>query len=202
MAQRKTSPKTEALFHPVRMRIVITLAGRQLTPLQLATLLPEVPQATLYRHLRVLVDAGILRVVSERQVRGTVEHVYALVDQAAMLTAEDIAGASREELLRYFTLFVTGLIGDFARYLDREHIDPLADGVGFHQLVFYLDDQEFRQMVVDLNAALRPYLERVPSPDRTRRLFSTIVQPDARPAADLHSEPADTPAHHDEGNTP
>jgi hypothetical protein len=44
------SPLDEILLHPVRMRIVVALAGRALTPGQLRAELTDVPQATLYQH--------------------------------------------------------------------------------------------------------------------------------------------------------
>ena len=48
--------KTDIILHPVRMRILQNLATRNLTPLQLAEELVNVPQATLYRHLNKLVE--------------------------------------------------------------------------------------------------------------------------------------------------
>lgn len=37
--------------HPVRLRVIIALGGRTLTTKQLAEALPDVAQATLYRHV-------------------------------------------------------------------------------------------------------------------------------------------------------
>src|SRR3954449_8021597 len=97
--------KTELLMHPVRMRILMAVATRNLTPLQLAEELVNVPQATLYRHLNKLVQAKILRVVEERPVRGTVEKVYGINYETIKLGNQDLLQASREELLEFFTNF-------------------------------------------------------------------------------------------------
>jgi DNA-binding transcriptional ArsR family regulator len=192
--------RADLILHPVRMRLLVTLARRQLTARQLSELLPDVPQATLYHHLGILTRAGLLRVVSERQVRGTVEKLYALANDNAALSSADLANASRDDHLRYFTLFVTTLLGDFARYLRQDApIDLLADGVGYHEVPFYLSDEEFAQAAAAVNQALLPFLNNQPAPHRRRRLFSTIVFPDANPT----SESAD--ARHDVGppsNTP
>ena len=64
--------RADLIMHPVRMRLLATLAHRQLTPRQLSQLLPDIPQATLYHHLGILTRAELLRVVSERQIRGAV----------------------------------------------------------------------------------------------------------------------------------
>jgi DNA-binding transcriptional ArsR family regulator len=187
--------RTNLILHPVRLRLLTTLARRQLTAHQLSELLPDIPQATLYHHLGTLTRAGLLRVVSERQVRGAVEKLYALADDNATLSQADLASASREDHLRYFTLFVATLLGDFSRYLQQDApIDLLADGAGYRQVPFYLSDDEFVEMVTALNRALLPYLGNQPSPNRRRRLFSTIMFPDvASPDASHDIGPATTP---------
>jgi DNA-binding transcriptional ArsR family regulator len=171
--------RADLILHPVRMRLLVALARRQLTAGQLTELLPDVPQATLYHHLGLLTRAGLLHVVSERPVRGTVEKRYALADDTALLSPADLAHASREDHLRYFTLFVATLLADFARYLQQDApLDFVADGVGYHETPFYLSDEEFAQAAAAVNQALLPFLGHQPAPMRRRRLFATIVFPD------------------------
>ena len=184
--------RADLILHPVRMRLLVALARRQLTAAQLSELLPDVPQATLYHHLGILTRAGLLRVVSERPVRGTVEKLYALADDNALLSPADLAHASREDHLRYFTIFVATLLADFARYLQQDApVDLLADGVGYHETPFYLSDDEFAQAAAAVNQALLPFLGNQPAPRRRRRLFATIVFPDAASADAPHdAEPS------------
>src|SRR6185437_14890770 len=93
----------ELLFHPVRMRIIVALArGAQLTAQQLGEVLADVPAPTLYRQLKKLHEGGVLDVVEERRVRGTVERVYALRLGGPGLNP-NLAQASREDHMRYFT---------------------------------------------------------------------------------------------------
>ncbi|GAB4190777.1 MAG: helix-turn-helix domain-containing protein [Roseiflexaceae bacterium] len=169
--------KADLLLHPVRMRIVLALAGQRLTAQQLAETLPDVAQATLYRQISKLVQGDVLAVVEQRPVRGTVEKVYALVAQNANLSPEELASASREENLRYFLTFLVGLLGDYERYLRRDTIDPLADGVGYRAVPLHLTDEEFRQMALALNTALLPFLQHAPTPERRARLLATILIP-------------------------
>src|SRR3712207_9495280 len=74
----------DLLLHPVRLRIVQAFLGdRTLTTADLRTELTDVPAATLYRHVGVLAEAGVLVVVGERGVRRAAERGYRLVAYAA-----------------------------------------------------------------------------------------------------------------------
>lgn len=170
-------PPDDVLLHPVRMRIVVALAGRSLTASQLRAELADVPQATLYQHLGRLTRAGTLRVVEERPARGAVERVYALGEGGAGLNPARFAQATPEELGRYYATFIAALLADGSHYLRREGIDPLHDGFGFREVVFLLSDDELRAMGQALNAALLPFLKHMPAPDRRRYHFSTIFIP-------------------------
>jgi hypothetical protein len=69
----------DVLLHPVRLRLIQAFLGdRALTTADLRDELPDVPPASLYRHIARLVDAAVLSVVSERRVRGALERTYVL----------------------------------------------------------------------------------------------------------------------------
>ena len=70
--------RSDILLHPVRLRIVLTVAGDEATTADIAERLPDVPQATLYRHIAKLADSGILDIVGERRARGAVEKTYSV----------------------------------------------------------------------------------------------------------------------------
>lgn len=73
----------DIVLHPVRLRIVQQLGGRQLTTAALREELPDITQATLYRHVAALIAAQIVTVVDERRVRGTIERTLALGERMA-----------------------------------------------------------------------------------------------------------------------
>ncbi|MEJ3658049.1 helix-turn-helix domain-containing protein [Actinomycetes bacterium KLBMP 9759] len=170
-----TPSLVDLLHHPVRWRIVQSLVGRPLTTGQLAELLPDVPTTTLYRHVATLVRAGVMLVTDERRVRGTVERTYALNTAAA---DADNDGVDRDRLRAMFTVFMAGLAADFDRYLDRDDLDPMADGVGMRQAALWLSDAEFAELQVKLQEALAPFVEHQPEDGRVRRILSTVVIPD------------------------
>ncbi|MEU1808252.1 helix-turn-helix domain-containing protein [Micromonospora sp. WMMD1076] len=173
----------EVALHPVRIRILRAAAGTRVTTHDLAELLPDIPHATLYRHLATLVKTGMLDVVQERKVRGAVERVYALPAHGAALDPAALATATPEDHARYFTAFVSSLLSEFSRYLARERIDFVADGVGYQQLVLHLTDAELHEFAAGLNALVGPLLGREPGNGRTPRLLATILMPAEQPAA-------------------
>ena len=166
------------LLHPVRLRIVQAFLGdRALTTAQLRDELPDVPPASVYRHVALLVDAGVLSVVSERRVRGAVERTYVLRVAAATVNLDELANMSREDHRQMFMAFVAGLLGDFDRYLSREQIDLLRDGVGFRMAGMWLDDAEMSEFLRDLARVVQPRLANGPKPGRRRRILGTVLLP-------------------------
>jgi len=148
-----------------------------LTPQQVAAVLPDVPQATLYRQIERLYRGGALAIADERRIRGAVERTYVLAEGGASVSPEDLAKSSREDHLGYFTAFAAGLIGQFAQYLERSEIDLVKDGVGYRQVVLTLSDEELVEMAHALNAALGRFLAQEPGPNRTRRMLATVLFP-------------------------
>lgn len=172
-----TVKKADLLLHPVRLRILTALARQQLTAQGLALVLSDVPQATLYRHLNTLAKNDVLKIVEERQVRGTVEKVYTLNESAGQLGPDELANASHDDLMRYFTTFLMSTLHDFSHYLERDEIRLVEDGVGFNSFPLYLSDEEFRTFVAEFSGLVQRMLANEPSPERTRRMMSMIIMP-------------------------
>jgi DNA-binding transcriptional ArsR family regulator len=170
--------KVDALVHPVRLRIVLAVAGKQMTPQQIAAALPDVAQASLYRHINRLSQAGLLEVVQEVPVRGTVEKVYAVSETNVRLQPSDLAALTREEHLRYFTNFVTLLLGRFRAYLQQEKFDFAADGVSYNTAMVNLSDDEYCELMKSMIALVKPLTSNELTPERRRRMMATIVIPE------------------------
>ncbi len=173
-----TANKAELILHPVRLKILQALAGdRVLSTRQLGQLLPDVAQATLYRHVQKLLQAGILAIDSEQPSRGTIERFYRFEEGNAKLSDAEVAALSHDDHRRYFTTFVAMLMTDFEQYLQRETLDLYADGVGYHQVALHLNAAEMEEFARSLNALIEPFLKHQPESDRKRILFSTILMP-------------------------
>jgi DNA-binding transcriptional ArsR family regulator len=173
-----SSTSAALILHPVRMRILLAFGrGIPLTAQGLADLLPDVARATLYRHLSMLVDGGLIEVVDEQRVRGAVERTYALRHGSASLGPDDLATASREDHLRYFASFVASLIDEYARYLRRDHIDLVADVVGYREGTVYLTDEEATETAREMWGAFARRVGTEPGPGRRPHTFAFVTMP-------------------------
>jgi hypothetical protein len=170
----------DLLLHPVRLRIVQAFLGeRTLTTADLRAELSDVPVASLYRHVGLLADAGVLAVVGERKVRGTAERSYRLDPGAASVGAADAAAMSAEDHRRAFRTFAAGLMADFDRYVERTGGAPDLgrDRVGYRHVAVWVTDEEFDAMIAELAAVLRPRTEQSPDGARRRRVISLVNLP-------------------------
>jgi DNA-binding transcriptional ArsR family regulator len=173
-----TPRRSDILLHPVRLRIVLSTAGDDVTTADIAKRLPDVPQATLYRHIAALVDAGMLDIVDTRQARGATERTYRVSPSQTSIGVDDAGEMSKDEHLRAFTIFAGILIDTYGRYLDTEDSDPAADGVSFRQIRLWLTEVELAELVSSVTDALAPFATLERTPHRTARLLSTILMPE------------------------
>lgn len=173
--------KLDLIFHPIRVRLMTELSGRRMTTAQLREAMPDVPQATLYRHVKRMLEGGMIEVVGEQVVNGATERTYALIPGQDSLSDADLQGLTADEHVRNFSLFSTLLIDAFQRYVEQANLDALvADGLSYNRAVIYLDDaerQEFQKQVV---ALLHKVRSNAPSPTRRRYTLASIVIPDER----------------------
>jgi DNA-binding transcriptional ArsR family regulator len=172
----------DLLLHPVRLRILQAFLGdRSLTTSQLRAELPDVPPASLYRHVARLVDAGVLSVVDERRVRGAVERTYSLQTASSTVTPEELATLSADEHRRMFLTFVAALIREFDLYLEHGDVDLIRDGVRYGLSGMWLSKTEARRLARDLNEVLLPAARNTPTRGRKRWYFGSIVLPAPEP---------------------
>ena len=166
----------DLLLHPVRMRILQALFDADpLTTAQLRDRLPDIAPATMYRHVAVLADGGVLEVVEREagarhggaQLPGAQEQT--LVNPAAR------AAMTHEDHRQAFTMFAASLMADFDRYLAHDDADPVADGVVYRQAVVWLTEDEFAEMIEESPVAIIARIgnaqrrRRYPSPPQPRR---------------------------------
>lgn len=170
--------RSDILLHPVRLRIVLASVGDDVTTADIARRLPDVPQATLYRSIAKLADAGILDVVSERKARGATERTYRVNAAQVSVGVAEASEMSAEEHLEAFVTFAGVLIETYGRYLKTRGSNPARDGVSFRQARLWLTDSELDELVTDMTLLLARYLDHTETPKRTPRLLSTILMPE------------------------
>ncbi|PPG42044.1 helix-turn-helix domain-containing protein [Pseudoclavibacter sp. RFBA6] len=174
---------SSALFHPIRLRIVQSLlAGDELTPHELHGRLSDVPIATLYRHIKHLLEHELIEVADERRARGASERSYRVSASLANPSSDELRSLSSEELMTVFTVFVSGVIRDFDTYVEGEARDLIDDRVSFAQADFWATDEEVDAFFASVMEALGKVLANQPGEGRRRRALTTITLP--RPEID------------------
>jgi len=171
----------DVILHPVRMRIIQSLINQQITAQQLKELLPDIPQASLYRHLKKLVEAGVIHIIEEIPNRGTMEKVYSLQDPAnATISVEKLNSFTKDEHMDLFFKFMANIMGEYERYLNEDDIDLVRDGVSFRQTSLFLDDAEFSQFIKELSEIYTRVTQNRPEKGRRRRTVATIIIPERK----------------------
>lgn len=172
-------PTANLLLHPVRMRILRTLLGAgELTTAQLRERLPDVSAASMYRHVATLVRAGIIEVVRERPVRGTVERSYRVSQEQGLVDDEARSAMTKEDHRNAFTVFTGALMSDFERYLAREDSEPARQGVLYRQGAVWVTEAEFAALVEELEAVVARHTRTEPGDGRVGHIVSLTLHPD------------------------
>jgi helix-turn-helix protein len=177
---RLTLPTEKAalITHPIRARILTALLGRELTTQQIAKLLPDVPLSSVFRHVRRLVEGGVLAPVGEVRVNGALTKVYAVPKGQARVGPDDTHGATRAEHWSYFTTFLNTLSESYRAYLEQEGADPAVDPVHALMGALHLSAEEYQEFMEALREFLAPWSAKPSGGDRRRILFAHLSIPD------------------------
>ena len=159
----------EVVMNPARQRIFqYLLVHETATVKELRQALPDIPGASLYRHVKLLTEYSILTVVGENRIRGTVENVYQLNKSA--LEQDDADGAAVQmALLR--------LGASFAKYFSSGHAEPRKDMLLLTACTLLLTDEEFSQFLSEINRIAVNYMNREAGAGRKTRQITLISAP-------------------------
>lgn len=170
--------KADIVLHPVRFRILTIVTGRKMTAQQIVAALPDVAQASIYRHVNRLTEAGILQAMEAPSARGGVEKVFTIpTPMAATLSTEDMASVSYEDHIHYFTNYCALLMSKGRAYLRQKALDGRTGGIYSFEAL-YLTDAEYEHLATGLEALEGLALSNQPGPGRRRRLLFTAIIPD------------------------
>jgi len=167
----------DLILHPIRVRIVYAIEGRALSSSQIALELSDVPQASLYRHIKKLHDAGVLVVARQRQVHGTVERIYEVNPSAVFVDTKKLV-SDKNKSIRYFEIFLSCLRRAFATYAGQPKPDFKKDGVKFYSEFALLTDEEQLELNQEIRALILAAQKRGPEGKRRRRCLSYIAMPE------------------------
>ena len=168
MTAKTTPEQHDVILHPDRIRILGEfLFGDTLTAYALHDRLPKMAMATLYRHLALLTESGVLAVHETRAKRGATEKTYVLAVDLK-LSLDDVVKRPGGFLQVVNTSAAT-LIRAFSRYVERSNllkrkVDPV--------LRFYhveASDDEYRSLASKLERLLSDAAKKPAAPSKTRR---------------------------------
>ncbi|PPA69522.1 helix-turn-helix domain-containing protein [Jeotgalibacillus proteolyticus] len=172
-----TKEKMDLILHPIRMQVIQQLSKGAATVNQLKDWLPDIPPATLYRHLNILKTNGIIFVIEERKIRGAVERTYALEKENPIMSLEDLTQMSGEEHLKIFMTFLSNVTGQAKNYL-LGNPDLANDPFGYNQLDLYLTKEELGELNNKMNELLKPFISKRPSTQNEKVALIQMLLPD------------------------
>lgn len=159
----------EIVMNPVRQRIFQYFLLHETGPVkEVRKALPDVPGASLYRHVKILADHSILMVVGENRIRGTVESIYQLNKDA--LTIEDENGSAVQ-------MSLLSICASFARYFSGGNADPKRDMLLFTNCTLVLTDEEFSGFLSEINEIALKYMKTEATVNSKTRQITLISAP-------------------------
>ena len=168
----------ECISNPAKSRLMIEIMRRgKVTAKYLAEKCVDIPQTTLYRYLKRMTDDGLLKIVGETPIRGTVEKTYALTfnpsDPPSVL-GQNSGAMYMQMFFQYFLTFAK----IFQDYCDTPGIDIKKDRSGLSLSHVYLTDEELEKVAADMAQILYPLQENKPKPERKLRTVGLIISPE------------------------
>ena len=159
----------EVVMNPIRQRIFqYFLLHETGTVKELKKALSDVPNASLYRHIKILADHSVLIVVGENRIRGTVESVYQL-NKDALATEDESGNAVQMSLL--------SICASFARYFARGNADPKKDMLLLTNCTLLLTDEEFSGFLSEINEIALKHMKAETTEGSKTRQITLISAP-------------------------
>ena len=159
----------EVVMNPVRQRIFqYFLLHETGTVKDIKKAMPDVPSASLYRHVKILADSSILVVVGENRIRGTVESIYRL-NKSALSAGDESGNAVQMSLL--------SICAAFAKYVSGGNADPERDMLLFTNCTLLLTDGEFSDFLSEINEVALKYMKVEAKADSKTRQITLISAP-------------------------
>lgn len=170
----------KSIMNPIRIKIIQELSiKKNATTKEIAEACGEIPQATLYRHLKVLMNNEVIEVVSENQVRGILEKVYAIKENPSQTLNTNLKSISKEELSTVFSQYIISILTDFKSCITvPEVMKSINKNIGFTSVSLLLTNEEVVEMMAEINQIFMSRISNGSAPGRKLRKFSTILTTD------------------------
>lgn len=175
--------RARLLLHPVRMRVLVALGTRDLTTKQIQSLMPDVPQASLYRAIAKLAQAGVISVVKTDQRTGS-ERTYHVSPQQTTVSRADLASSSPDEILATTQTFGDLLAATMARHLASTGEAWADSPFTMRQESLWLTQEEREAFGRELVDVIDKYVDLKQREGTRLYSLQAAVLPDVDPGAD------------------
>lgn len=132
--------------------------------------LSDIPRASLYRHIKVLLDAGLITVVKEEFKRGSIEKTYAIAPRKPY---DD----TNEEYNSLIQSALMGLQGEFCRYFNGENPDPHRDLLTLGSASLMMSDAEMMEFIKTYGELIQRYMPNKSAEGRKVRKVTIVISP-------------------------
>ncbi len=160
-------------MNPVRQRIIQFLALRgTATTTEILNNLGDVSRASLYRHMKQLVDVGAIEVVEEVRQRGATERIY-------RVAPVDYTENTSEEVFVMVQSALMGISTSFSKYFAKENPDPYKDLLTISAMNLKLTDEDYIELLQNIGELLKEAALKEPeesSKERSLYLISVPVE--------------------------
>nr|WP_319489918.1 helix-turn-helix domain-containing protein [uncultured Caproiciproducens sp.] len=145
----------KALLQPYRFLIVAALGEREASVKELLEKLPDIPQAAMYRCIKILEKASLIRKVSERKIKGAIEATYGLNFSMEKMSLED--GSVEAYLTAAYAVFFS-----YVHHKLAEHTPVVAQDnlqlSKFSTTIINIKKEEINKFTEETEALLRKYM--------------------------------------------
>lgn len=147
----------KVLLHPYRFLIVAALGEKGASVKELMEKLPEIPQAAMYRCIKMLVESSLIKKISERKTKGTLEATYGLNFSMNRMKLE---GESAEAYLcAAYAVFFSYVHHKLTEHMTGTAQEDNLQFSKFNTIKINIKREEITKFTEEAEALLRKYID-------------------------------------------
>lgn len=162
----------------VRFRIALELIDKDegISIMQLGKLLEDISQATLYRHVKSMLDDNLIKIVGVQKLEKGEEKLYSLNTEEYRISEEEWNLASLEEKIDFITYYFMYILHSYKNYnlnTDNEKNDKSTFSIS----KLSLNDNDFIEFQDEISDLLTKYYKLPKKSDSLERTVSLVIIP-------------------------
>lgn len=168
----------KSLTNPIRSRIFFEVHSKEVaTTKNLLEAFPDIAQPTMYRHIKAMLDEGLLKVTDTKKIRGAVEKSYSINLDFGGDIERIVMENDGNGYLQLFSQYMIGVLAEFAAYSNSKDINIIEDVSAFSTAPIYATNEELLEACTKISEIIMPLINNEPTKDRKLRSFCTIITP-------------------------